>query len=253
MVSGSFGYADIAVIAIFALFILVCCLRGFAKSFNGLFCTIIAIIISFLIVGAITDKLIDSKIGVALNNKLTESSQSWGEVFTSPAKIEDGNVYIQVEGSWVNMVEASSNKIQGFFASKIAPKFITTSGAEGEPVQTLAGQIMTNLTALIIAACTFVILIIVILIIFAILRKIIRRIAEEHTTIKIIDKILGAVLGAFFGLMLIWIGCAILQACQGIGQTDSIISTYIAPCKIANFFYSHNYIGDLFEKIFVAH
>ena len=265
MISDSFGYAGIAIIGIFVLFILICCLRGFSKSFNGLFCAMLVIILSLLLVGAFNDKVVDSKIGQALENKLEEKSAGWGDVFTCQARNIDTDgdgsqdtVQILVtdgDGTqhWVNMSDApSGNKIVAWVVAKVAPRFITTDGEEGSPEQTLAGQLMWNLTALIVAACFFVVCIIVLSILFAILRHIFKGIAKAAIVGKAIDKILGAIIGVVFALMVIWVALAIMQACKGVGNTQQIIDTYITPCKITNFFYEYNYIGKLFERIFVG-
>ncbi len=265
MISDSIGYAGIAILGIFVLFILICCLRGFSKSFNGLFCTMLVIILSLLLVGAFNDKIVESKIGQSLQTKLEEKSASWGEIFTSPARNIDTNgdgtqdtVQILVkdgEGSehWVNMSDAPTDKkIVSWVVAKLAPRFITTDGEEGSPEQTLAGQLMGILTTVIIAACFFIACVIVLSIIFAILRHIFKAIAKAAIVGKAIDKILGAIIGVVFALMIIWVALAIMQACKGVGKTQEIIDTYITPCKITNFFYQYNYIGKLFEKIFVG-
>lgn len=265
MISDSFGYAGIAIIGIFVLFILICCLRGFSKSFNGLFCAMLVIILSLLLVGAFNEKIVESKIGQSLQSKLEEKSTSWGDVFNRPARNVDTNgdgeqdtVQILVQDGdgtehWVNMSDApAGNKIVAWVVAKVAPRFITTDGEEGSPEQTLASQLMGNLTTIIVAAAFFIVCVIVFAIIFAILRHITKRMAEAAKVGKAIDKILGALIGVVFALMLIWVALAIMQACKGIGKTQEIIDTYITPCKITNFFYKYNYIGQLFEKIFVG-
>lgn len=258
MITSSIGYAGIAIIAIFVLFIIISCIRGFSKSFNGFFCTLLAIIIALLLVGAFNDKIVDSKAGTALNDKLLTASTSWGEAFNAPAKNVDGTVYIQVDDGdgnkvWVDINEApNTNKIAAFAVAKLAPRFITTDGEEGSPEQTLASQIMWNFTALIIAACSFVVYLIVLLIIFSILRKITKKMGEAAKVGKAIDKILGAIIGVVFALMIVWVVLAIIQACKNVGNTQSIIDTYITPCKITSFFNKYNYLGVLFEKIFVG-
>ena len=259
MISSTFGYAGIAIIVIFVLFTLVCALRGFSKSFNGFFCTLLAIILSLLIVGAFNDKVVDSKIGQSLETKLEKASDSWGEAFTSPARKTtiDGNEIIQIQvldddGNpvWIDIANARGNKIANFFVSKLAPRFITADGSGDTP--SLASLIMHNLTILVVAACSFVIYLIVLLIIFSILRKITKKMSDAAKAGKAVDKILGIFVGILFALMLIWVVLAIIQACQNVGHTKDIIETYITPCKITNFFYKYNYIGKLFEQIFVG-
>ena len=259
MISDSFGYAGIAILGIFVLFILICCLRGFSKSFNGLFCTMLVIILSLLLVGAFNDKIVESKMGQSLQTKLLEKSDCWGEIFTSKARNIDTDgdgtqdtVQILVkdgEGTehWINMSDApTGKKIVSWVVAKLAPRFITTDGEEGSPVQTLASQLIG------IAACFFIACVIVLSIICAILRHIFKAIAKAAIVGKAIDKILGAIIGVVFALMIIWVALAIMQACKGVGKTQEIIDTYITPCKITNFFYQYNYIGKLFEKIFVG-
>ena len=248
MISGSFGYADIAIIAIVGLLLLICTLRGFSKSFNGLLCAFLAIVISLLVVGAFTDKVMNTGVGDKLQTKLEEQTSKWGVPWTCPAKNEGGNVQVLIDGTWVDVSEAGGNKITVFIVSKIAPRLI----AENVDNQTMAGNIVHGLATIIIAACFFVACIIVLAILFAILRHITEKISEANKGGKAVDKILGLILSLGVSLMVIWTALAILDACAGIGPTQSIIDGYIKPCTLANFFYEHNYIGTLFRKIFVG-
>ena len=250
MISGSFGYADIAIIAIVGLLLLLCTVRGFSKSFNGLLCAFLAIVISLLVVGAFTDKVMNTGVGNKLETKLEEQTSKWGVPWTNPARKDaDGNVEVQVDGTWVNVSEAGGNKITVFIVSKIAPRLVSEELGEN---QTMAGNIVHGLATIIIAACFFVACIIVLAIIFAILRHITEKMSEANKGGKAVDKILGLILSLGVSLMVIWTALAILDACAGIGPTQSIIDGYIKPCTLANFFYEHNYIGVLFRKIFVG-
>lgn len=248
MISGSFGYADIAIIAIVGLLVLLCTLRGFSKSFNGLLCAFLAIVISLLVVGAFTDKVVNTSVGDKLQTKLAEQTATWGVPWTNPARNIDGHVEVQVDGVWVDVSEAGGNKITVFIVSKIAPRLVSPDLED----QTMAGNIVHGLTTIIIAACFFVACIIVLAIIFAILRHITEKISEANKGGKAVDKILGLILSLGVSLMVIWTALAILDACAGVGSTQSIIDGYIKPCTLANFFYEHNYIGTLFRKIFVG-
>lgn len=248
MISGSFGYADIAIIAIIGLLVLLCTLRGFSKSFNGLLCAFLAIVLSLLIVGAFTDKVVDSKIGEALSTKLEQQTATWGTPWTNPARNIDGNVEVQVDGVWVSVSEIGGNKVVSFIIQKIAPRLISPDLEN----QTMAGNIVSGLTMVIVAACFFVVCIIVLAIIFAILRHITEKIAEANKGGKALDKILGLILSLAISLLVIWTALAILDACASVGPVQSIIDTYIKPCTLTNFFYEHNYIGVLFRKIFVG-
>ena len=251
MISGSFGYADIAVIVIVGLLVLLCTLRGFSKSFNGLLCAFLAIVISLLIVGAFTDKLVNTKIGESLDTKLEERTSSWGVPWTNPARKDaDGNVEIQVDGTWVSLSEVGGgNVVVTFIINKIAPRLVSDELGED---QTMAGNIVHVLTTIIIAGAFFVACLIVLAILFAFLRFITRKISEANKGGKALDKILGLILSLAVSLMVIWTAMAIVEACAGVGSTQNIIDSYIKPCTLTNFLYEHNYIGVLFRKIFVG-
>ena len=251
MITGSFGYADVAVIVIVGLLVLLCTLRGFSKSFNGLLCAFLAIVISLLIVGAFTDKLVNTKIGETLDTKLEQKTASWGVPWTNPARKDgDGNVEIQVDGTWVSLSEASTgNVVTVWFISKIAPRLVSAELGED---QTMAGNIVHVLTTIIIAGSFFIGCLIILAILFAILRFITRKISEANKGGKALDKILGLILSLGVSLMVIWTAMAIVEACAGVGSTQNIIDSYIKPCTLTNFLYEHNYIGVLFRKIFVG-
>ena len=251
MISGSFGYADIAVIVIVGLLVLLCTLRGFSKSFNGLLCAFLAIVISLLIVGAFTDKLVNTKIGETLDTKLEQKTSSLGVPWTNPARKDaDGNVEIQVDGTWVGLSEVGGgNVVVTFIINKIAPRLVSDELGED---QTMAGNIVHVLTTIIIAGAFFVACLIVLAILFAILRFITRKISEANKGGKALDKILGLILSLAVSLMVIWTAMAIVEACAGVGSTQNIIDSYIKPCTLTNFLYEHNYIGVLFRKIFVG-
>ena len=250
MITGSFGYADVAVIVIVGLLILLCTLRGFSKSFNGLLCAFLAIVISLLIVGAFTDKLVNTKLGQSLDTKLEQKTASWGTPWTNPARNDaDGNVEIQVDGTWVSLSEVGGgNVVVTFIINKIAPRLVSADLED----QTMAGNIVHVLTTIIIAGGFFIGCLIILAILFAILRHITRKISEANKGGKAVDKILGFVLSLAVSIMVIWTAMAIMEACAGVGSTQNIIDGYIKPCTLTNFLYEHNYIGVLFRKVFVG-
>ena len=250
MITGSFGYADVAVIVIVGLLILLCTLRGFSKSFNGLLCAFLAIVISLLIVGAFTDKLVNTKLGQSLDTKLEQKTASWGTPWTNPARKDaDGNVEIQVDGTWVSLSEVGGgNVVVTFIINKIAPRLVSADLED----QTMAGNIVHVLTTIIIAGGFFIGCLIILAILFAILRHITRKISEANKGGKAVDKILGFVLSLAVSIMVIWTAMAIMEACAGVGSTQNIIDGYIKPCTLTNFLYEHNYIGVLFRKVFVG-
>ena len=250
MITGSFGYADVAVIVIVGLLILLCTLRGFSKSFNGLLCAFLAIVISLLIVGAFTDKLVNTKLGQSLDTKLEQKTASWGTPWTNPARKDaDGNVEIQVDGTWVSLSEVGGgNVVVTFIINKIAPRLVSADLED----QTMAGNIVHVLTTIIIAGGFFIGCLIFLAILFAILRHITRKISEANKGGKAVDKILGFVLSLAVSIMVIWTAMAIMEACAGVGSTQNIIDGYIKPCTLTNFLYEHNYIGVLFRKVFVG-
>ena len=250
MITGSFGYADVAVIAIVGLLILLCTLRGFSKSFNGLLCAFLAIVISLLIVGAFTDKLVNTKLGQSLDTKLEQKTASWGTPWTNPARKDaDGNVEIQVDGTWVSLSEVGGgNVVVTFIINKIAPRLVSADLED----QTMAGNIVHVLTTIIIAGGFFIGCLIILAILFAILRHITKKVSEANKGGKAVDKILGFILSLAVSIMVIWTAMAIMEACAGVGSTQNIIDGYIKPCTLTNFLYEHNYIGVLFRKVFVG-
>ena len=250
MITGSFGYADVAVIAIVGLLILLCTLRGFSKSFNGLLCAFLAIVISLLIVGAFTDKLVNTKLGQSLDTKLEQKTASWGTPWTNPARKDaDGNVEIQVDGTWVSLSEVGGgNVVVTFIINKIAPRLVSADLED----QTMAGNIVHVLTTIIIAGAFFIGCLIILAILFAILRHITKKVSEANKGGKAVDKILGFILSLAVSIMVIWTAMAIMEACAGVGSTQNIIDGYIKPCTLTNFLYEHNYIGVLFRKVFVG-
>ena len=169
-----------------------------------------------------TDKLVNTKLGQSLDTKLEQKTASWGTPWTNPARKDaDGNVEIQVDGTWVSLSEVGGgNVVVTFIINKIAPRL---DSAELGEDQTMAGNIVHVLTTIIIAGAFFVACLIILAILFAILRHITRKISEANKGGKALDKILGFILSLAVSLMVVWTAMAIMEACAGVGSTQNII------------------------------
>lgn len=241
VLSATTWYADVALIAVLALFLLGGIIKGLGKSLNGFFLTICIILVSVLCAGLLHETVLNSSIGSSLQSTLSSASDGWGIAFTGDVYNVDGTFKIFSDGEYTVLAEADG-PIKGKIADWLAGKFISLDG------QSVAEVCVYNLTSLIVFAGLIIACAIVLSIVFAFIRSFTKGMHKsEKKAVRVIDRILGGIAGLVLGATTVFVILAILVSFKD--KAPSII-TYINESTICKFFYDLNPIGAAFEKIF---
>lgn len=245
------SYADIAFFVVLGLALLGGLIGGLAKSFKGLYKSIAVILISLLLVGATTAPI--CKIGFVQNmkNSFVDKTAGWGVVFSEPVHIaDDGTFYIITTydntPTKVKLEDAGGSglvdRTKGKIALWLADRFITEDG------QSLGEAGATMLTTIIVSIAMFIIYCVVLAILCRILRKAFKNMhSSDSSAVRIIDKTLGAVLSAFLALVFLMLVLAILHT---LDKTIPAMSNYLTNSPVCGYFYNHNPISQVFQRIF---
>lgn len=255
LLSAATWYADVALIVLIVLFLLLGVFRGFGKSLKGGFMTIVIILGSLLLVGVLHNTVMTSSLGTGLQDKLSVSSEGWGDAFTRDVYYADGSFKVQLDdGTFQNV--ADTDGIKGKIANWLAGKFISPESEAVNPAatvpaeqrQSVADVCVYNITALIVAAALFLVLCIAMSIVCSILKGLTKGMHDSSSTaVRVIDKILGGIVGLVLGATFVFLVLAILAAFSD--KAPSIVQ-YINDSTVCKFFYDLNPIGKMFEKIF---
>lgn len=242
LLSASFGYLDIAILVIVALFLILGLIRGIAKSFKGFFLTVAVMLLSLFLLGLSFGSARDFSLSVKLEESLTSASAGWGDSFNDPVyQTEDGLMALH-SGELVKL--NGYDGVKGKIANWLAGKFISEDG------QSVAEVCVDNLTSFIVSLILFLLYCIALGIVCAIIRKVTERMHfSQSAGIVALDRIAGGVIAAGLSVIFILFVLGILAAVQ-----DKIPSAidYIENSVIGGFLYSHNPVAKVLVDIFIA-
>ncbi len=245
VLSANFGYLDIALVVLIALFLLWGLWRGISKSLKGFFLMFPILLLSLYFVGLSYLPARNFSLSEQLQQALTTSSVSWGASFTEPIFVDpiDGVQKIRVGENLVTFTDADG-LVKGNIAKLLASKFVTTNGVS------LANVVVDNLTGLLIMIILFILFCIGLSIVFAVLRKLTRGMHESDSGgVKALDRCLGAILS--IGLLAIFV----LFVFGILASLENKIPTaidYIKSNVFSDLIYSNNPIATMLTNIFVG-
>ena len=243
LLSASFGYIDIAIIVLLALFLIIGIIRGISKSLKGFLLSIPIILVSIFLVGVTYGPAKTFEPFVMMKDALDTASASWGPSFNSPVmKDEDsGQLLLIIDGVPTDFAEADG-AVKGNIARFLANKFIT------EENTTVAGVAVDKLTNLLIMIILFVAFCIAFGIVFALIRRITEKMHfSENGVVKAIDRILGGLFSAAMIMLFICVILAIINAIPAAQPAQDFINQNI----IGSFLLEKNPISMMFNNIFV--
>lgn len=242
LISAAGWYADVALAALLALFLLAGIIKGFSKSTKGFFVFVFVVCVSLLLTGLTQDAVTESGLGTAISDGLSSASTEWGPAFNEPVTVgEDGKFYIMV-GDSATAIGDGDFGIKGAFANFIASKFGIETG------ETVAGAAVGSITSVCVAAIMFLVFVIGITLVFFIIRRLVAPLANATVPgLKFLDRALGAIFSTLVGLVFVWIVFAIIAA---IGDVADPAKEYLSESAFAGLFYNNNPITILFTRIF---
>lgn len=242
ILSAAAWYADVALAALLALFLLGGLFRGFSKSTKGFFVLIFIVCVSLLLTGVTQDAAVEGGIGKGISDGLASASADWGPAFNEPVIVtEDGDYCIMVGDSPVAL-NGDNFGAKGTFAEFFAEKFHVEEGTS------VAGAAVASVTSVCVAAIIFVIYLVGILLIFFVIRRIAGPMIKATVPgIKALDKLLGALFTTLIGLVFVWVIFAIIAS---LGDGAAAAKEYLANSAFAGLLYNNNPISTLFTQIF---
>ncbi len=268
---GAIEIADIIVLVVLGLGLVAGLIGGLSRAFKGIFATISIILVGLLLAGATVTPIVGSSLGQSLSGTLRNSTEGWGEAFTSPVyinrtaegePIKDGDnytYYIMVadengETKAVALESAADgnlvSKAKGKIALRLARRFIRPASGEDEGTEgeALAGIAADALTTLIFDIVLFVVYCIVLGVIFFLLRKLFKRMHDADSVgVKALDRVLGAVVATGLALLTVFLVFAIIKAAVPDG---SKVAKFFEESTIAGALYKNNIMSGLLTKIF---
>lgn len=251
------SYADIAFFALVLIGLIIGIIGGTQKAARGIMLTFTIILLSLLLVGFSINGIKGLSFVQSLDDKITEKSSSWGEIFTEEIHVSDeGDFYViyEVDGEPTQVFlkdaaeEGGISKFKAKFALWLAERFIkpeAEGNAEGQSLGSVLGDFATSL---IVALVTFIIFCIVLSVIFVILRKISKRMHEsEHRGLRVADRAIGAVMGAVLMVISVLFIMAILHIFRA---KIAVVDDYLTNSPVCGFLYTNNPLTSVFGKIF---
>ena len=245
ILSASFSYADIALLALLVLGLVLGLIRGAAKSFKGFFLAIAIILISLLLVGFTLPKVRALSMFDKLDAKIASSASGWGDAFNSPLyKEDDGSFYIEVQqdGEMQHVPLKNVDGFKGWIANFLAEKFVQE---EGHSLGEVASNWITNIVAAVAAFIVFAIALGLICWLIRLLLKPLHN--SESSAVKLIDRILGAIVSAALTLLFVLVAFAIFHIFD---SKMAIVTDYLKNSAICGFLYESNPISTVFSRIF---
>lgn len=255
LLSADLPYAEIAFFAIIALGLVLGLIRGFAKSFKGIFLTVAIMLCSLLLITPTFGKVRNVDFVMNIETSLTQKIEGGSEIFALPITVQvdgDGNrtfwAEAQVDGvaTQVPIEEAMGDGLLGSTKGKLvlwlAERFITDSN---QTIGSVAGIFVTDIIASVVM---FVVYCIALWFVCFVLRKIFSKMHKsESKLLKGIDRTCGAVVSTAFAFIFVLLVLAILHAIRDkIPEVDEMISS----STVAGYFYANNPIATLFAEIF---
>lgn len=248
-------YADIAFFVIVALGLILGIIRGFSKSFKGLFLTVAIMLASLLLLTPTFASARQLDVCMKMESSITTKIEDSNELCSKKINVhvdESGNksywvVVTNESGSSEQLLENSmgdgiTSTLKGKFALWLAKTFIQESG---QTIGQVAGVFVSDV---IVAIVLFVIYCIALGIICWLLRKIFAKMHASDSKVLVgIDRTCGAIISTAFALVFILVVLAILNSLKGkIPAVDSALES----STVCKYFYENNPIAKLFTEIF---
>lgn len=245
ILSATFSYADIALLALLVLGLVLGIIRGVAKSFKGFFLGIAIVLVALLLVGFTLPKVRAISVFDSLDAKIVDASSGWGDAFNSPLyKEEDGTFYIEVQqdGSMQHVPLKSVDGFKGMIANFLAEKFVQE---EGHSLGEVAADWITNIVA---ATASFIVFCIALGLICWLIRLLFKRMHDsESSAVKWIDRILGALVSGALTLLFVLVVFAIFHIFD---DKMTIVTDYLKNSAVCGYLYENNPISTVFSRIF---
>jgi len=256
LLSADIPYADIAFFVVVALGLILGVIRGFSKSFKGVFLTIAIMLAALLLITPTFDSVRNLDMFKNMESSITEKIESGDKIFSQKIFIstdsetgekkyyvevsgEDGTSKVELENS---MGDGLTSSLKGKFALWLAKTFITDDG------QTVGGVAGTFVSDIIVAVVMFVVYCIALGLVCWLLRKIFAKMhTSESGALKAIDRTLGAIVSTAFALVFILVVLAILNALKDKLPT---VDEALSSSTVCGYFYQNNPVAKLFTEIF---
>lgn len=255
VLSADMPYADIAFFVIVALGLILGIIRGFSKSFKGLFLTVAIMLSSLLLLTPTFASARQLDVFVNMESSITTKIEDSNDLCSKKINVhvdENGNksywvIVTNESGSSEQLLENSMgdglmSSLKGKFALWLAKTFIQESG---QTIGQVAGVFLSDV---IVAIVLFVVYCIALGIICWLLRKIFAKMHASDSKVLVgIDRTCGAIISTAFALVFIMVVLAILNSLKGkIPTVDSAIES----STVCKYFYENNPIAKLFTEIF---
>lgn len=256
LLSADIPYADIAFFVVVALGLILGVIRGFSKSFKGVFLTIAIMLAALLLITPTFDSVRNLDMFKNMETSITEKIESGDKIFSQKIIIrtdgetgerkyyvevsgDDGTSEVELENS---MGDGFASSIKGKFALWLAQKFITDDG------QTIGGVAGTFASDIIVAVIMFVVYCVALGLICWLLRKIFAKMhTSESSALKAVDRTFGAIVSTAFALVFILVVLAILSALKDKLPT---VDEALSSSTVCGYFYQNNPVAKLFAEIF---
>ena len=256
LLSADIPYADIAFFVVVALGLILGVIRGFSKSFKGVFLTIAIMLSALLLITPTFDSVRNLDMFKNMETSITEKIESGDKIFSQKIFIgtdsetgekkyyvevssEEGTSKVELENS---MGDGLTSSLKGKFALWLAKTFITDDG------QTVGGVAGTFVSDIIVAVIMFVVYCVALGLICWLLRKIFAKMhTSESGALKAIDRTFGAIVSTAFALVFILVVLAILNALKDKLPT---VDEALSSSTVCGYFYQNNPVAKLFTEIF---
>ncbi len=256
LLSADIPYADIAFFVVVALGLILGVIRGFSKSFKGVFLSIAIMLSALLLITPTFDSVRNLDMFKNMESSITEKIESGDKIFSQKIFIstdsetgekkyyvevsgEEGTSKVELENS---MGDGLTSSLKGKFALWLAKTFITEDG------QSVGGVAGTFVSDIIVAVIMFVVYCVALGLICWLLRKIFAKMhTSESGALKAIDRIFGAIVSTAFALVFILVVLAILNALKDKLPT---VDEALSSSTVCGYFYQNNPVAKLFTEIF---
>lgn len=256
LLSADIPYADIAFFVVVALGLILGVIRGFSKSFKGVFLSIAIMLSALLLITPTFDSVRNLDMFKNMESSITEKIESGDKIFSQKIFIstdsetgekkyyvevssEEGTSKVELENS---MGDGLTSSLKGKFALWLAKTFITEDG------QSVGGVAGTFVSDIIVAVIMFVVYCVAMGLICWLLRKIFAKMhTSESGALKAIDRIFGAIVSTAFALVFILVVLAILNALKDKLPT---VDEALSSSTVCGYFYQNNPVAKLFTEIF---
>lgn len=256
LLSADIPYADIAFFVVVALGLILGVIRGFSKSFKGVFLSIAIMLSALLLITPTFDSVRNLDMFKNMESSITEKIESGDKIYSQKIFIstdsetgekkyyvevsgEEGTSKVELENSMGNGLTSS---LKGKFALWLAKTFITEDG------QSVGGVAGTFVSDIIVAVIMFVVYCVALGLICWLLRKIFAKMhTSESGALKAIDRIFGAIVSTAFALVFILVVLAILNALKDKLPT---VDEALSSSTVCGYFYQNNPVAKLFTEIF---